>query len=128
MNIFVPSVATGDGGYHFHLAHRVPRGPPGGAETVLRLARAAMEHALARLRFAKTSGTCLGATAVFQSPPHLHFSLEVPAHPGLHGDVTDTHYVDPAPFLVRSTIAATATHPGAPGAERERRHEIKPAF
>jgi Peptidase family M23 len=69
----------------------------------------------------------LGATAVYVSVPHLHFSLEVPAHPGtLHGDNTDTHYVDPAPFLVRSTIAPI----GRPteNAERERRHAIKPAF
>jgi murein DD-endopeptidase MepM/ murein hydrolase activator NlpD len=68
----------------------------------------------------------LGATAVFASAPHLHFSLEVPAHPGLHGDNVDTHYVDPAPFLVRATIApshAVATIP-----ERDRRHPIKPAF
>ncbi|MDB4957818.1 MAG: Peptidase, partial [Myxococcales bacterium] len=40
----------------------------------------------------------LGATAVFTAPPHCHFSLEIPNHPGLHGDNTDTHYVDPAPF------------------------------
>ncbi len=46
----------------------------------------------------------LGATAVFQSVPHCHFALEVPNRPGLVGDITDTHYVDPAPFLVRSTI------------------------
>jgi murein DD-endopeptidase MepM/ murein hydrolase activator NlpD len=70
----------------------------------------------------------LGATAVFESVPHLHFSLEVPASPGLHGDNTNTHYVDPAPFLVRSTIAATATHPTAAIHEREHRHAIKPAF
>ena len=68
----------------------------------------------------------LGATAVFQSVPHLHFSLEVPNHPGLHGDNTDTHYVDPAPFLVRSTIAPIV-HP-TENAERLRRHPIKPAF
>lgn len=46
----------------------------------------------------------LGATAVYTAPPHLHFSLEVPQHPDQHGDTTDTRYVDPAPFLVRSTI------------------------
>jgi murein DD-endopeptidase MepM/ murein hydrolase activator NlpD len=46
----------------------------------------------------------LGATATFSSPPHLHFSVEIPNQPGLHGDNTDTHYVDPAPFLVRATI------------------------
>jgi murein DD-endopeptidase MepM/ murein hydrolase activator NlpD len=68
----------------------------------------------------------LGATAVFASAPHVHFSLEVPAQPGLHGDNTNTHYVDPAPFLARSTIAPI-TRPVA-HAERDRRHEIKPAF
>jgi len=67
----------------------------------------------------------LGATAVFASAPHLHFSLEVPAQPGLSGDITDTHYVDPAPFLVRSTVAA-APHASAGG--RDRHHAIKPAF
>src|SRR6185436_12765531 len=68
----------------------------------------------------------LGATAVFSSAPHLHFSLEVPAHPGLHGDNTNTHYVDPAPFLVRSTIAPSSRP--VENAERTRRHAIKPAF
>ncbi|HET7504691.1 MAG TPA: M23 family metallopeptidase [Kofleriaceae bacterium] len=67
----------------------------------------------------------LGATAVFSSPPHLHFSLEVPDRPGQHGDVTDTHYVDPAPFLVRSTIAAP---PAALADRHEHRHAVKPAF
>jgi murein DD-endopeptidase MepM/ murein hydrolase activator NlpD len=66
----------------------------------------------------------LGATAVFASAPHLHFSLEIPAHPGLHGDNTDTHYVDPAPFLVRSTVS-TGTQVAT---RRTRTHEIKPAF
>jgi murein DD-endopeptidase MepM/ murein hydrolase activator NlpD len=69
----------------------------------------------------------LGATAVFASAPHLHFSLEVPAHPGLHGDHGDTRYVDPAPFLVRATIAPTS-HRVAASSKRERRHPIKPAF
>ena len=67
----------------------------------------------------------LGATAVFSSPPHLHFALEVPSHPGLHGDITDTHYVDPAPFLVRSTIAPP---PHAVADGRSHRRAIKPAF
>ena len=45
----------------------------------------------------------------------LHFSLEIPNHPGAHGDNTDTHYVDPAPFLVRATIAdGRAPHPIKP--------------
>ncbi len=60
----------------------------------------------------------LGATAVGNTPPHCHFSLELPNHPGTHGDIRDTHYIDPAPFLVRSTIVKTP----------ERRHSVKPAF
>lgn len=63
----------------------------------------------------------LGATAVFSAPPHLHFALEVPDRPGQHGDITDTHFVDPAPFLVRATIA-----PALPTVARH--HPIKPAF
>jgi murein DD-endopeptidase MepM/ murein hydrolase activator NlpD len=58
----------------------------------------------------------LGATAVYSSAPHLHFSLEVPNVPGKHGDNTNTHYVDPAPFLVRAAIAPTP----------DRRHAKKP--
>jgi hypothetical protein len=66
----------------------------------------------------------LGATAIFSAAPHLHFSLEVPARPGLHGDHTDTHYVDPAPFLVRSLPA-----PLPAVAERHARtRPLKPAF
>jgi murein DD-endopeptidase MepM/ murein hydrolase activator NlpD len=61
----------------------------------------------------------LGATAVYSAAPHLHFSLEVPRHPGEHhGDHADTHYVDPAPFLVRATVVP------AP----DRRHARKPAM
>jgi murein DD-endopeptidase MepM/ murein hydrolase activator NlpD len=60
----------------------------------------------------------LGASAVFAAGPHLHFSLEVPNHAGRHGDHTDTHYVDPAPYLVRATIVA------AP----DRRRAAKPAM
>ncbi|HTR54638.1 MAG TPA: M23 family metallopeptidase [Kofleriaceae bacterium] len=60
----------------------------------------------------------LGATATYSAPPHLHFSLEIPNHADLHGDITDTHYVDPAPFLVRATVLA------AP----DRRHAMKPAM
>ncbi len=58
----------------------------------------------------------LGATAVYSAPPHLHFSLEVPNHPGQHGDNTDTHYIDPAPFLVRASIVS----------ESDRRKSSKP--
>ena len=60
----------------------------------------------------------LGATATYSAPPHLHFSLEIPNHDDLYGDITDTHYVDPAPFLVRATVLA------AP----DRRHAKKPAM
>ena len=61
----------------------------------------------------------LGATAVYESAPHLHFSLEVPRRPGeKRGDRADTRYIDPAPFLARSTIVA------AP----DRRHGRKPAM
>jgi murein DD-endopeptidase MepM/ murein hydrolase activator NlpD len=70
----------------------------------------------------------LGATAVYQSVPHLHFSLELPRHPGTHGDNTDTYYVDPAPFLVRSTVAAKPASGMPADSPRTRRHEIKPAF
>lgn len=62
----------------------------------------------------------LGATAVYAAPPHLHFSIEVPNHPddpAARGDTRDTHYIDPAPFLVRSTIVRTPI----------RRHVVKPA-
>jgi hypothetical protein len=67
----------------------------------------------------------LGATAVFSAPPHLHFALEVPDHAGMQGDNTDTYFVDPAPFLVRATIA-----PAAPAiADRhDHRHPLKPSF
>ena len=60
----------------------------------------------------------LGATAVYSAPPHLHFSLEIPNHPDERGDISDTHYIDPAPFLARATIAPLFEH----------RHPIKPAF
>ena len=60
----------------------------------------------------------LGATAVYASVPHLHFSLEIPNEPGRHGDNTNTHYVDPAPFLARASVSPVP----------ERRHAIKPAL
>jgi len=68
-----------------------------------------------RVRAGQYIGT-LGATAVYSAPPHLHFSLEIPNHRGSHGDTSDTHFVNPAPFLVRSSILA------AP----DRRRAIKP--
>jgi murein DD-endopeptidase MepM/ murein hydrolase activator NlpD len=63
----------------------------------------------------------LGATACYNAPAHLHFSLEVPNGPDLHGDVTDTHYVDPGPFLIRATVVP-------PPAPRRAAPELKPAI
>ncbi|HEX5062096.1 MAG TPA: M23 family metallopeptidase [Kofleriaceae bacterium] len=61
----------------------------------------------------------LGATAIFTAAPHCHFSLELPNVYGeINGDSTSTHYVDPAPFLVRANIAHVA----------DRRHAQKPAL
>jgi murein DD-endopeptidase MepM/ murein hydrolase activator NlpD len=60
----------------------------------------------------------LGATGIYHSAPHVHFSLEVPRVPGQHGDNTNTRYVDPAPFLVRARILSNP----------ERKHPVKPAF
>jgi murein DD-endopeptidase MepM/ murein hydrolase activator NlpD len=60
----------------------------------------------------------LGATAIFTAAPHCHFSLELPNIPGTHGDTTNTHYADPAPFLVRATVIHAA----------DRRRAEKPAF
>jgi Peptidase family M23 len=69
----------------------------------------------------------LGATAVYSAAPHLHFSLEVPARPGLHGDITDTSYVDPAPFLVRALVAAVSPRPSL-AERRDRKPPLRPAF
>lgn len=62
----------------------------------------------------------LGATGVKQSVPHVHFSLEVPNRRDLRGDISydATRFIDPAPFLIRATIADVP----------ERRHPVKPAF
>ena len=56
----------------------------------------------------------LGATATYSSPPHLHFSLEVPNARDAHGDYIPTHYVNPAPFLQRSTIVPVIERPEPP--------------
>ena len=60
----------------------------------------------------------LGASAVYAAAPHLHFSLEVPNAGGMHGDNTNTHYVDPAPFLARAAISPVP----------DRRRATKPAL
>lgn len=75
----------------------------------------------------------LGASAVFESAPHLHFALEVPDRPysGWMGDHTNTHYADPAPFLVRATISPIpqVVPRESPGDRpRGRQREIKPSF
>lgn len=58
----------------------------------------------------------LGATATFASPPHLHFSLEIPRDgaQGSRGDHVVTHYVNPAPFLMRATIVPVVERPNRP--------------
>ncbi|HWO19423.1 MAG TPA: M23 family metallopeptidase [Kofleriaceae bacterium] len=58
----------------------------------------------------------LGATAVYVAPPHLHFSLEIPAVGArdIRGDHIATRYVNPAPFLVRSTIVPVIERPSRP--------------
>ncbi len=89
-----------------------------------------------RVRAGQYVGT-LGATAVYAAPPHLHFSLEIPAHKGQrHGDSTDTKFIDPAPFLARATIVALPNdlddviekpEPAKSDAPRTKHHAIKPA-
>jgi murein DD-endopeptidase MepM/ murein hydrolase activator NlpD len=58
----------------------------------------------------------LGATATYASPPHLHFSLEIPNQgaEGSRGDHVATHYVNPAPFLMRATILPVIERPNRP--------------
>ncbi|MEZ4362164.1 MAG: M23 family metallopeptidase [Kofleriaceae bacterium] len=46
----------------------------------------------------------LGATAIFSSAPHCHFTLELPLKEGVHGDHTETRYIDPSPYLVRARV------------------------
>ena len=47
----------------------------------------------------------LGATAVYQSAPHCHFTLELPRTGRVTGrDHTDSNYIDPAPFLARARV------------------------
>jgi murein DD-endopeptidase MepM/ murein hydrolase activator NlpD len=46
----------------------------------------------------------LGATAIFSSRPHCHFSLELPLDAGMHGDNTKTRYIDPSPYLARARV------------------------
>jgi murein DD-endopeptidase MepM/ murein hydrolase activator NlpD len=55
----------------------------------------------------------LGATAVYAAPPHLHFSLEVPASDA-RGEHIPTRYVNPSPFLMRSTIVPVIERPSRP--------------
>ncbi|HEY5933993.1 MAG TPA: M23 family metallopeptidase [Kofleriaceae bacterium] len=60
----------------------------------------------------------LGSSGVSASAPHLHFALELAKKPDPTARHHDTRFVDPAPFLVRSKVAAKAV----------RIHAVKPAF
>jgi murein DD-endopeptidase MepM/ murein hydrolase activator NlpD len=51
----------------------------------------------------------LGSTATYVAPAHLHFALQIPNHPGHRDDPSDSHFVDPAPFLARATIIPVVT-------------------
>jgi murein DD-endopeptidase MepM/ murein hydrolase activator NlpD len=55
----------------------------------------------------------LGATAIFASAPHCHFSLEFPLVIGTHGDNTQTRYIDPSPYLARSRIVPPLARRGS---------------
>lgn len=59
----------------------------------------------------------LGATGVPSHTPHLHFALELPAKPTTDDQHASVHFVNPAPFLVRSKVG-----------KAERLHAVKPAF
>ena len=45
----------------------------------------------------------LGASGIFASRPHCHFSLELPVS-AMRGDHTQTRYMDPSPFLARARV------------------------
>lgn len=45
----------------------------------------------------------LGASGIFASRPHCHFSLELPMG-AVRGDHTQTRYLDPSPFLARARV------------------------
>ncbi len=81
----------------------------------------------------------LGATATYGAPAHLHFSVEIPTGPGRHYDSARTRFVNPAPFLARSTIIAEpafnnpivadqADDAAEPPRARHAKRPIKPAF
>lgn len=48
----------------------------------------------------------LGLSGILSSAPHCHFTLELPVTEGVHGDHTQTRYIDPSPFLARSRVAS----------------------
>lgn len=48
----------------------------------------------------------LGASGILASAPHCHFTLELPLGNDVHGDHTQTRYIDPSPFLARSRIVS----------------------
>lgn len=52
----------------------------------------------------------LGATAIFSSAPHCHFSLELPVTANVRGDHTQTRYIDPSPYLARARVVQPMGH------------------
>lgn len=51
----------------------------------------------------------LGASGILASAPHCHFTLELPLSTEVHGDHTQTRYIDPSPFLARSRVTSPVT-------------------
>lgn len=58
----------------------------------------------------------LGASGIMASAPHCHFTLELPLTPDVHGDHTQTRYIDPSPFLARSRVVSPMPERGATAA------------
>lgn len=55
----------------------------------------------------------LGASGILASAPHCHFTLELPLSDAVHGDHTQTRYIDPSPFLARSRVTSPVTRDAA---------------
>lgn len=56
----------------------------------------------------------LGASGILASAPHCHFTLELPLSNEIHGDHTQTRYIDPSPFLARARVTSPATRGADP--------------
>lgn len=56
----------------------------------------------------------LGASGILASAPHCHFTLELPLSDQIHGDHTQTRYIDPSPFLARSRVVSPMTQRDSP--------------